>query len=604
MWAIRRTSSISLRSQTISAVAIRASCTERKIIDTSRVEKIRFIEPSCGPLLLKRYYFGTHFQATSKRDYSSMAGMKNSNEESDDLEDGFSELEASSTEEIQENIVEDENDLSDPEHSVDEEDDDDTAPEKTSKQRRASSVLYKVIMDSPTVSVQKALDKCFENGESVNRADVSSAMITFRRYKMFDKALQLSEWLESRKQLEFDEKDYSARVDLLGKVRGLQAAENYVGKIPEAFKTEMVYQTLLANCVQSNHVAKSEQVFNKMKELKLPITSFSYNQLLLLYKRNNMKKVADVLLLMEKENVKPTRFTYNLLIDIKGQSNDIDGMEQIIETMKADDVELDLKTQAVLAKHYIYGGHREKAKAVLKEMEGSDLKQNRGACSVLLTLYASLGSVDDVSRVWEVCKSNPHYDECINAIEAYGKLNKVEEAEAVFDRKSNKFKKSSKHYAVMLNVYAKNKMVSKGKNLVKRMAESGFQIGPLTWDALVKLYVEAGEVEKADSILRRASEQNRTKPLFITYMTILDQYAKKGDIHNAEKMFHRMRQDGYVSRLKQYHSLLQTYINAKAPAYGFRERLKADNVFPNRALAGQLAQVDAFKKTAVSDLLD
>jgi hypothetical protein len=35
-----------------------------------------------------------------------------------------------------------------------------------------------------------------------------------------------------------------------------------------------------------------------------------------------------------------------------------------------------------------------------------------------------------------------------------------------------------------------------------------------------------------------------------------------------------------------------------------RERLKADGIFPNKSLAAQLAQVDAFRRTAVSDLLD
>lgn len=242
---------------------------------------------------------------------------------------------------------------------------------------------------------------------------------------------------------------------------------------------------------------------------------------------------------------------------------------------------------------------------ILQEIEGTDLKENRRACSVLLPLYASLESVADVSRVWDICKSNPQGDEYIQAIHAFGKLKKIEEAEAVFDLWSSKSKRlPSKVYATMLKVYAENKMLSKGKDLVKQMAENGCQIGPLTWDSLVKLYVQAGEIEKADSILRRASEQNRLKPFFDTYMLILDQYAKRGDIHNAEKIFHRMRQDGYVSRLKQYHSLLRAYINAKAPAYGFRERLKADNVFPNKALADQLTQVDAFKRTAVSDLLD
>ncbi|XVF07099.1 hypothetical protein REPUB_Repub06bG0109300 [Reevesia pubescens] len=117
-------------------------------------------------------------------------------------------------------------------------------------------------------------------------------------------------------------------------------------------------------------------------------------------------------------------------------------------------------------------------------------------------------------------------------------------------------------------------MLQKGKDLVKRMADNGCQIGPLTWDALVKLYVEAGE------------------------------FSKRGDIHNSEKIFHKMRQAGCVARLRQFQSLVQACINAKAPAYGLRERMKVDNIFPKKALAAQLAQVDAFRRNAVSDLLD
>ncbi|KAK9057753.1 hypothetical protein SSX86_022591 [Deinandra increscens subsp. villosa] len=611
MWAIRRTSStalrISSRSQTFSAVTFRASYAEHKIPSSLYMDKTQFPEPSCGTRLLNRYYSYSHSQPTLNHYYSSMAGTKSSGEEDDDLADGFSELEDSITDANQENNVEDENDdgiVSEPELSEDE-DNDTIVPKKTRQTKQAFSALFKVIMDSSAGPVQKALDKWLEKGETISRSDISGAMVELRKRRMYDKALQLSEWLESRKQLEFTEKDYSSRVDLIAKTRGLNAAEIYIEKVPELFRTEMVYQTLLANCVRSVQVAKAEKVFNKMKELKLPMTAFACNQMLLLYKKNNKKKIADVLLLMEKENVKPTLFTYGMLIDMKGQSSDITEMEQIVETMKAEGMDPDIKIQYILAKHYIHGGHKEKAKVIMQEIEGNDLKNNRGACSVLLQLYAMLDSVADVNRVWDVCKSNPQSDEYLKAIDAYGRLKKIEQVEAVFDQMSKNFRRiSAKHYATMLRVYANNKMLSKGKNLVKQMAESGCQIGPMTWDSLVKLYVEAGEIEKADSILRRASEQNRIKPFFDTYILIMDQYAKRGDIHNAEKMFRRMRQDGYVSRLKQYHSLLRAYINAKTPAYGFQERLKADNVFPNRALAEQLAQVDAFKRTAVSDLLD
>lgn len=366
----------------------------------------------------------------------------------------------------------------------------------------------------------------------------------------------------------------------------------------------MLYRTLLANYASQNNLKKTEETFNKMRDLDLPITAFACNQLLLIYKKVDKKKISDVLLLMEKENVKPSHFTYKILIDTKGQSNDIAGMEQIVETMKAEGIEPNHQVQAALARYYTSAGLKEKAEAILKEIEGENLRDNLWVCPTLLRLYANLGKADEVERIWKVVESKPGIDVCLAAVEAWGRLQKIEEAEAIFEMMANKWKLSSKNYSVLLKVYANHKMLKKGKDLIQRMGENGCKIGPLTWDSLVKLYTQAGEVEKADAVLQKVMEQSRMTPMFNTYMAVMEQYAKRGDVHNSEKIFHRMRQVGYTSRITPFQVLVQAYINAKVPAYGIRDRMKADNVFPNNTLAKQLAQVDAFKKTAVSDLLD
>ncbi|XP_028122223.1 pentatricopeptide repeat-containing protein At1g80270, mitochondrial-like [Camellia sinensis] len=629
MWALRRAAN-PLRNRGFSIKTSRASCVKSKVtscyLDDKASNGDSCLVISDGCMSLKRFYSSAHGSPKflmGTCSFSSQADTKSSAQEEDDLEDGFSELETpASADMIQDSNVDGENEdelISEPELSEEEDDDDgveepqnelelsDTeadVTEKRSPPKRAFSTLFQAIVDAPGLSVQSTLDKYVEEGNDLSRSEISLAMLNLRKRRMYVRALQLSEWLESTKQLDFVERDYASRLDLIAKVRGLQKAENYIEKIPKSSRGEVIYRTLLANCVSANDVKKTEEVFNKMRDLEFPITCFACNQLLILYRRFNKKKIADVLLLMEKENVKPTLFTYKFLIETKGQSNEITGMDQIFETMKADGIEPDLDTHAILAKHYVSGGLNEKAEAVLKEMEGDNIKEKRWACRALLPLYASLGKSDEVGRIWKVCESNPKLEECMAAILAWGKLKKIEEAEAVFDRMSKTWKRlSSKHYCTLLKVYADNKMLNKGKDLVKRMVDSGSRIDPLTLDALVRLYVGAGEVEKADSILQKAIQQSQMKPMFGSYMSILDQYAKRGDIHNSEKMFHRMRQVGFVARLPQFQALLQAYVNAKAPAYGIRERMKADNVFPNKVVAGQLAQVDAFRKTAASDLL-
>jgi hypothetical protein len=72
---------------------------------------------------------------------------------------------------------------------------------------------------------------------------------------------------------------------------------------------------------------KAEALFKKMRDLEFTITVCACNQMITLYKKLDKKRVANILLLMEKENVKPSLLTCRLLIDIKGASNDIVGME-------------------------------------------------------------------------------------------------------------------------------------------------------------------------------------------------------------------------------------------------------------------------------------
>jgi pentatricopeptide repeat protein len=541
------------------------------------------------------------------RSFSSQAGA-NSGDKDDDLEDGFSELEVPP--EADKKEVESTSEESSDEDAVDEIDslgvDADAKPEKETVKRVSQSPLLKVLLEAPRNDVAASLKKWVDAGNTFDRSDVFYVILNLRKRRFYAKALQLLEWLEESKQIDLVERDYASRLDLMAKVHGVYRAEKYIDNIPASLRGEVVYRTLLANCVVEVNVKKAEEVFNKMKDLGFPVTVFAINQLLLLYKRVDKKKIADVLAMMEKENVKPSLFTYKLLVDTKGASRDFEGMEKVVESMQADGIEPDILLQATLAKHYIFGGHRDKAEPILELMEGDDIKANRNACQVVLPLYGFLGKKDDVERIWQVCEANPRLDECLSAIDAFGRLGDVEKAEKVFEDLFVKWKSlSSKFYNALIRVYANQNLLDKGKELLKRMEENGVKIGVSTLDSLVKLYVDAGEVEKAESVLYKLSQKNRMKPQYSSYLMLLDSYSKKGDVHNSEKVFNKLRQMGYSGRIRQYQLLLHAYLHAKAAPYGFRERMKADNIFPNSVMATLLAATDPFnQKKTISDMLD
>lgn len=590
MWSIRR-ASITLRRHALDKQNLQAFGSITKNSSFFIEENAKSVSDRPSEEFLRALHSYPKSIIMSCRFLSLQAGKESSNDEEDDggVDDVILEndLEAISPEEVDDDVelVDTENDVSE----------------------KKVWVLLNKIWNSYSATVGNVMDKWLQEGNDVSRPQISAVMSGLRKSRNFVRALQLSEWLETSKKIEFADSDYATRLYLIAKVHGLEKSEDYMNNnIPKSSKKGLIYATLLGNAVMACNVSKAEQIYNKMKDLKFTITPFCYNQLLLLYRKMDKKKISQVLLLMEKDNAKPDLFTYKLLIDIKGEARDIDGLDQVVETMIRDGIKPDVNTQAIIARHYISAGHKEKALAVLKQMEGDNLEENRWICRHILPLYANIGKSAEVYRIWNICKSNPRITECKAAIDSFGTLKKIPDAEEVFDQMSKAFKKLfAKHYTALLAVYANHKMLDKGKDLARKMIDSGCEAGPLTWDALVKLYVNSGQVEKADSFLYKASQENKLKkPMFKSYMMIMNQYAKKGDIHNTEKIFTRMRQVGYVGRHKEYESLLKAYINAKKPAYGIRERMKGDNVFPNKFLNTQLPLVDAFRKDAISAWLD
>lgn len=164
---------------------------------------------SDGYLPSKRLYYTTHVLSkfsVDRRSLSSQAGTKSSGEE-DELEDGFSELETPPTAEaILESNTNNENEdelISAPDVSDDEEDiessqnelelsETETDPNvKSSPRKRDVSALFKAILDFPGLSVHNALDKWVEEGNDLNRAEISLTMLNLRKRRMFGRALQV-----------------------------------------------------------------------------------------------------------------------------------------------------------------------------------------------------------------------------------------------------------------------------------------------------------------------------------------------------------------------------------------------------------------------------
>lgn len=174
---------------------------------------VEHMQGPCGNFLsLKRYHHSRcdSFESfIGNRRFSSEAGVENSSEEDDDLEDGFSELETSAG--VDENPAssvahESDNELISEHELSEEESDDDVAGDLNeleasdsetgvSKKRFSPTAetlqLLKAIMDAPGLSVNSVLEKWVEEGKDLNSSQIRMVVFNLRKRRMYGRALQV-----------------------------------------------------------------------------------------------------------------------------------------------------------------------------------------------------------------------------------------------------------------------------------------------------------------------------------------------------------------------------------------------------------------------------
>ncbi|KAI3933065.1 hypothetical protein MKW92_005222 [Papaver armeniacum] len=298
---------------------------------------------------------------------------------------------------------------------------------------------------------------------------------------------------------------------------------------------------VLSFYVDSDDLEKAEQLFEEIQDSGSPISSSDCRTMIRLYKKFDKEKIKSVLSFMEENDVEPDLRTYGELLvsgdyaklffkQFRPWEKLFEAVEkpEFADTMESDGFVLIANyIRAEIARHYISRGNgkiswlNSKAEEVMKQMEGKQgWEENRVACKLLLPLYAHLRKADEIERIWKVCESFGRVDDYSAAISAFCKVRRVKKAEEIFEKGIKAgMSISYKAYADLMNVYVGRKLLAKAEDLVKRMATSSRPISNgrsdsmdnershyLRFvrdycDALVKLCVNAGEVEKADSVL-------------------------------------------------------------------------------------------------------
>lgn len=398
--------------------------------------------------------------------------------------------------------------------------------------------------------------------------------------------MQFSEWMSSKNFCPDSSGNHAVQLDLIGVVRGVDAAESYFNNLTDIEKDEKTYGALLNCYVREGLVDKSLSHVQTMKEIGCASSALVYNNLMSLYSHTSQpEKIPDVLSEMKKNGISPNNFSYRICINSYGERSDFNSMEKLLDEMESQSfISMDWNTYSTVANFYIKASLKEKAFIVLKKLE-EKLNKDALGYNHLISHYANLGNKDEIMRLWGiqkvVCKKQINRD-YITMLGMLVKLGELEESEALL----KEWASSCHTYDfrvpnVLLLGFCQKGSIEKAETTLQNIIKTGKTPIPNSWAIIALGYMKTGNMEKAFKCMKAAlalaaqSQGWRPKPRLVS--SILNWLGEKGELEEVEAFVNSLRSVIPVDR-EMYHTLIKSYIRGGKGVDKIIESMKSDKI--------------------------
>ncbi|GAB4855653.1 hypothetical protein Ancab_024275 [Ancistrocladus abbreviatus] len=421
----------------------------------------------------------------------------------------------------------------------------------TSEKAKEGTLLFRKLtalgLGGTDVTVADTLDEWVKEGHRVKTCDVTGFATQLRRFKKYEHAIQLYEWMFKSK-TRLRNADHAIHIDLLAKTQGITAAENYFNSLEGNAKTKKTYGALLNCYCHGKMLEKATKLFQKMRELNLHTTALNYNNMMALYVNvGQPEKVSSLFHEMKEKLIMPDLYTYNQLMNSYAAQKDFEAVERVMELMKSNNVKYDWFTYGNLATIYVNAGLVDKANAALEKLEKM---KNPEAFHTLINLYGRTSNASGVNRAWDSLKlitpkpSNLSYLIMLLALSRLGDVDGLEKCFREWESACSNYDVRVSN--VLLESYLNRDMINEANLLFESLGRRGVEPNLRTLDLFMNFHLKNRQMDLALRYLEAGaskvnSGQNNWFPNEESGNAFIKYFEEEKDTNAAEKFSEIMK---------------------------------------------------------------
>lgn len=441
------------------------------------------------------------------------------------------------------------------------------------KDKEATTLCSRIEMVPRGESIGSAFQSWMGDGFVVQRGDICHTINRLRKRRLNKRALEVMEWVIRERPYRPKQLDYSYLLEFTTKLHGVSQGERLFSCVPSEFQCELLYNNLVIACLDKGKITLSLAYMRKMRELGYSISHLCFNRLIILHSCFARKKaIPKILKQMRADKVTPHVSTYNILMKIEANQHNIDRLVNVYEDMKRAKVEPNEISFCILATAHAEARLYTVCEAYVQAIEKCMTGNNWSTLDILLILYGYLGKRKEVQRIWRSLQELPHVmsKSFELAIEAFGRIGEVNGSEELWhEMKTKQGLKTTEQFNSMISVYCKHGFVSKATGLCKEMERIGCKPNAITYRNLAFGFLKAGLIKEALGTLELGTEHTtntkirQSTPWLETTHSMVEIFAEKGDVENAEKLFEELKKVNYTKYTFVCNTLIKAYVKAK-----------------------------------------